>query len=102
MIIRILTEGQYSVPESELEELNVLDEKLEAAIESGDEEAFAAALRELLDRVRSVGSELPADELVESELLLPFSDATLSEVRGLLSGDGLIPGRSQGTAPADA
>ena len=96
MIIRILTEAQYDVPDDALEELNVLDESLESAIDSSDDEAFASALRALLDRVRSVGTEVAADDLVESDLLLPYADATLAEVRDLLSGDGLIPGRSSG------
>lgn len=101
MIIRILTEGQFDVSDSEVEGLNVLDESLEAAVEAGDAGAFSAALAALLERVRTVGSEVATDELVPSDLLLPYSDATLSEVRDLLSGDGLIPGRSTG-APSDA
>jgi hypothetical protein len=102
MIIRILTEGQFDVPDNEIDGLNVLDEKLEAAIEGGDEDVFTSALSELLARVRSVGTEVAADALLQSDLLLPYSDATLSEVRDLLSGDGLIPGHSAGAAPADA
>jgi len=102
MIIRILTEGQFDVPESEVDGLNVLDEKLEAAIQSGDEEAFKVALAELLSKVRETGKEVAVDEIVTSDLLLPYSDATLHEVRDLLSGDGLIPGRSTGAAPAEA
>lgn len=96
MIIRILTEGQFDVPDGEVDGLNVLDENLEAAVEAGDDGAFSAALAALLERVRSVGSEVATDDLVSSDLLLPYSDATLSEVRDLLSGDGLIPGRSTG------
>jgi hypothetical protein len=92
MIIRILTEGQLDVPDSEIDGLNALDEKLEAAIEANDEAAFRDALTALLARVREVGKEVPADELVQSDLLLPYSDASLDEVRDLLSGDGLIPG----------
>lgn len=94
MIVRILTEGQYDVPDEALEELNVLDEKLEAAIKDEDETAFAAALQELLDRVRTAGTQVPPEDLVESSLVLPYSDATLDEVRHLLSDEGLIPGRS--------
>ncbi len=101
MIIRILSEGQYEVPESEVDGLNVLDERLEAAVEAADDAAFTSALHDLLERVRSVGTSVADDALVQSDLLLPFSDATLHEVRDLLSGDGLIPGRSQG-ASADA
>lgn len=93
MIIRILTEGQFEVAESELDALNALDGQLEAAINASDEAAFSAALGALLDKVRAVGSPVAVDALVPSDLLLPYSDATLSEVRDLLSGDGLIPGR---------
>lgn len=93
MIIRILTEGQLDVPDSEVAGLNVLDAVLEAAIESGDEAAFGAAFEALLAKVREVGKPVADAEIVESDLLLPYSDATLAEVRELLSGDGLIPGR---------
>lgn len=102
MIIRILTEGQYEVDEAEMDGLNELDERLEEAIEREDEESFAAALSALLERVRSVGTVPPADLLVQSDLVLPYSDATISEVRDLLSDDGLIPGRSAGAATAEA
>jgi len=101
VIIRILTEGQFDVPDGEIEALNRLDERLEAAIEAGDDATFTTSLGELLAKVRDVGKELPVDEIVQSDLLLPYSDATLAEVRDLLSGDGLIPGRSA-TADADA
>ena len=92
MIIRILSEGQFEVPDDAVEGLNELDEQLEAAVESSDEEAMATALSALLDRVRASGSEVALDTLVPSDLVLPHASATLSEVRDLISGDGLIPG----------
>ncbi len=92
MIVRILGEGQYDVAEDALEQLNQLDATLESAVESGDESAFTAALAALLDGVRSAGVAHPADSLDESDLILPRADATLAEVRELLSGEGLIPG----------
>ena len=92
MIIRILGEGQYDVAEDALDGLNELDSTLEAAVESGDESAFATALAALLDAVRSVGTAHPVDSLDESDLILPRADATLEDVRELLQEDGLIPG----------
>lgn len=92
MIIRILSEGQYDVPDHEVDGLNELDGQLESAIEQGDEQAFSASLAALLDQVRSIGTPVAIDELVPSNLLLPAADASLPEVRDLLSGDGLIPG----------
>ncbi|MFC4786564.1 PspA-associated protein PspAA [Nocardioides sp. MAHUQ-72] len=92
MIIRILGEGQYDVSEDALPRLNELDSAVESAVERSDETAFAAALAELLEGVRTVGVPHPADALDESDLILPPSDATLEEVRELLSDEGLIPG----------
>jgi hypothetical protein len=92
MIVRILGEGQWEVPEEHLAPLNALDDEVEAAVESGDEDAFRRTLAALLDWVRGHGTVLPVDSLVDSDLILPPSDATLEEVRALLSGEGLIPG----------
>jgi hypothetical protein len=92
MIVRILAEGQYDVSDEALERLNQLDATLEAAVESGDTAGFGAALAALLDGVRTVGVPHDPDSLDESDLILPPSDATIDEVRELISGDGLIPG----------
>lgn len=92
MIIRILSEGQFDVPDDAIDALNELDSTLEAAVEASDDAAFRTALEALLDRVRQVGSPVAVDALVTSTLVLPNSDSDLAEVRDLLSGDGLIPG----------
>ncbi|HMG65662.1 MAG TPA: hypothetical protein VK599_22180 [Streptosporangiaceae bacterium] len=92
MIVRILGEGQLEVADSALDELNELDARLEAAVERSDESGFAAALAALLGRVREIGTPADPDTLAPSALILPQADATMAEVRGLLSDDGLIPG----------
>ena len=92
MIVRILGEGQFSVDEAATVELNKLDTQLEAAVERDDETAFAAALHGLLDQVRAQGSALPADTLEPSDLILPPEDASMDEVREMLTEEGLIPG----------
>ena len=73
-------------------ELNELDGQLEAAVDRGDEAGFSAALAALLGRVREIGTPADPDTLAPSALILPQADATMAEVRGLLSDDGLIPG----------
>jgi hypothetical protein len=92
VIVRILGEGQFEVPDSELDALNVLDERVAAAARADDEAAFHAALDALRNRVRELGSTPAADRLTASDLVLPAPDATLAEVRGLLGDEGLIPG----------
>ena len=92
MIVRILGEGQLRVDDSATSELNELDARLEATVERNDEPGFKSALDELLARVRSIGSPVEPGTLEPSELILPAEDATMAEVRDLLTGDGLIPG----------
>lgn len=92
MIIRILSDGQYDVPDDAVASLNEFDDQLEKAIQSGDEANFGSALGALLDRVRNVGTPVALDALTPSQLILPPEASTLHEVRDMLSGDGLIPG----------
>lgn len=92
MIVRILGEGQFEFDDAALTTLNERDAAVEAAVAAGDEAAFGAALASLLDLVRTTGAPLAADSLVESDAILPATDASLAEVREMLSDDGLVPG----------
>ncbi|HMI26529.1 MAG TPA: hypothetical protein VK594_18760 [Streptosporangiaceae bacterium] len=92
MIVRISGEGQYSIDDAATAELNRLDSELEAAVNRNDEAAFTAALHGLLDQVRAQGSPLPSDTLESSDLILPPEDASMDEVREMLTEEGLIPG----------
>ncbi len=92
MIVRILGEGQFEVPDSAAEELNQLDATLEQAVDGNDEAGFRSALHALLARVREVASPADPDELKPSELIIPQPDATMDEVHKLLNDDGLISG----------
>jgi hypothetical protein len=92
VIVRILGEGQFDVPDEKLDTLNELDRALESAVESGDVDGFGRALGTLLAGVRSAAVPHEAGTLDTSDLILPPADASLEEVRDLLSGDGLIPG----------
>ncbi|AJP01697.1 F0F1 ATP synthase [Streptomyces cyaneogriseus subsp. noncyanogenus] len=92
MIVRIMGEGQVRLADSRLAELNTLDDELLAEMETGDGPGFRATLQALLAKVRELGEPLPDDALEPSDLILPSPDATLEDVRALLSDDGLIPG----------
>jgi len=92
MIVRILGEGQLVLEKESLTELNQLDDALMAAVEAGEQGAFASAMTALLGKVRELGTPLPVEELKPSDFILPSADSSLDEVRDLLSSDGLIPG----------
>jgi hypothetical protein len=93
MIVRILGEGQWEVAEGALPLLNSLDDAVEQAVAAGDQAQLAAALRELLTEVRVGGTRVPDEQLLDSDLILPSADASLDDVRALLSesDEGLIP-----------
>ena len=92
MIIRILSEGQFNLPGSVIDDLNDIDNRMVEAVESEDEGNFKLLLKEMLDLVREKGAPVPLDELVESDLILPESDLTLDEAEHIFIGDGLLPG----------
>ena len=92
MILRILGEGQRKMSDEAVVQLNELDDQLIDAVEKGDEGLFQSALANLVNKVRELGEPVPDDYIGPSELILPGADATLDEVRELLSDEGLIPG----------
>nr|BFD85259.1 hypothetical protein StreXyl84_46600 [Streptomyces sp. Xyl84] len=92
MIVRIMGEGQVRLADGHFTELNRLDDELLAEVEKGDGPGFRRTLAALLAKVRELGDPLPDDSLEPSELILPAAEATLEEVRDMLSDDGLIPG----------
>lgn len=91
MIVRILGDGRYDVPDDHRSELDTLDDELGEALDGGDDEIFATALSAIIATVRQYGRTLPMDELSPSDLLLPFDDATCAETRDLLAGEAGSP-----------
>ena len=91
MIIRVVTEGQYEVSDSLLDDLNELDNEIVGLIESGDETRFRDVLRNFISLIRENGKPLDTDVIVESDLIVPPEDLTLSEAAKIFSGEGLIP-----------
>ena len=91
MIVRILGEGQYTVPDDHRATLEKLDDAIADAVDHGDEDRFLEALNALTTEVRSAGEALADDAFAPSDLVVPFSDATLEETKGLLAESGEGP-----------
>ena len=91
MIVRILGEGQFRLDDASSAKLTVLDKDVDAAVHAGDEAVFKMALGAAVKLVREDGVPVPDDEFVTADYILPFSDATIDEVRKLLT-DGTIHG----------
>ncbi len=91
MIVRILSEGQYNLPGAFVDRLNEIDNEIVEVVGDGDREAFRKLLDEMLDHVRKNGTEVPVEELVESDVVLPEPDITLEEAAELFTGEGILP-----------
>ncbi len=83
MIVRIATEGQYRVDSGTLDRIDDLDNRLMAAMASEDEAEFHRLLHEMADVVRGQGQPVPAQEIVESDLVVPPPDTSIREARQL-------------------
>jgi len=92
VIVRIATEGQYELTESDGEVLNELDNQAVVACDSGDEEQFNRSFKELIEFVRKNGEPVPDDRLDPSDVIIPPPDVSFQEAQAEFSGEGLIPG----------
>jgi hypothetical protein len=91
VIVRVAGEGQYRLPDGDTERLNELDNRAVSAVENGDETGFHELWSQMLELVAAGGEELPDDELVESDVILPPRDISFAEAQGEFTGEGLIP-----------
>jgi PspAA-like protein len=91
VIVRISNEGQFRLDDGLHSRLNELDDAAVRAVESGDEDAFHAAFEELLQIVRTEGTELEDEDLDSSDVILPPPDLSFVEAGEEFTGDGLIP-----------
>lgn len=91
MIIRISSEGQYRLASSYFDRINEIDNHIVEAIAEGDRDAFAKLFNELLALVRSNGTRVADDELVESQVVLPPPDTSFDEAAELFVAEGLVP-----------
>ena len=91
MIVRILSEGQFKLPDDIQAKLNELDNEAVSAVEAGDEDRFHQLFNEMIGLVESGGEPVDDDELVESQVIIPPRDLTFEEAKGEFTGDGIIP-----------
>lgn len=92
MIVRVLGMGQYKLGDEDMNEVNAADDRVEVAFAAGDEPAMQEALADLAALIARVGDEVPVDEFLPSDVVVPGPDTTLDEAAALLDGEGVIPG----------
>ena len=91
MIVRLMGEGQFRIPDDLVGRLNEIDNAAAAAVEAGDEQTLRQRLDELAEIVRGGGQRLDDADLSPSDLVIPPSDLSMEEARELFTDEGLIP-----------
>jgi hypothetical protein len=91
VIVRISGEGQFRLPDDHAVRLNELDNEAVAAAEAKDQAKFDEVWQQMLSLVARDGEEVPDDELVESDVILPPRDISFEDACAEFTGDGLIP-----------
>ncbi len=91
MIVRIAGEGQYTLPDEDAERLNQLDNDAVAAVEAEDRAKFAELWSQMLELVKTDGTEVDGEDLDASDVILPPRDITFEEAQAEFTGEGLIP-----------
>jgi hypothetical protein len=91
VIVRISEEGQFELDDALHPRLDELDNAVVAAVDAGDEDGFHAAFEELLQFVRTEGTELADDDLRPSEIIVPPADLSFAEAGEDFTGEGLVP-----------
>jgi hypothetical protein len=91
VIVRISGEGQFRLPDEDADRLNDLDNQAVAAAEARDEQKFNDLWQQMLSLVADGGEEVPDDELVESDVILPPRDISFEDACAEFTGEGLIP-----------
>ena len=91
MIVRISGEGQFKLPDEDAARLNDLDNSAVEAVKQGDRAKFKDLWDQMLEVVARDGEQVPGDELIESDVIMPPRDISFDEACREFSGDGLIP-----------
>jgi hypothetical protein len=90
MIIRIMGEGQYRASEALCDQLNQIDNKIVDLVNEGKEEEFKKELAKLISEVKEKGETIGAEEIVESDIIVPPSDLSFKEAKDIFKGSGIF------------
>lgn len=90
MIIRIMGEGQYRAPESLCDELNKIDNRIVSLVAEGNAGEFKKELVKLISEIKEKGEALGAEELLESDIIVPPEDLSFEEAKAVFTGSGIF------------
>lgn len=90
MIIRIMGEGQYRAPEVLCNELNQIDNRIVALVTEGKADEFRKEFAKLISEIREKGEAIEAEEILESNIIVPPEDLSFEEAKDIFKGSGIF------------
>ncbi|AKB80999.1 MAG TPA: hypothetical protein HA262_17405 [Methanosarcina sp.] len=90
MIIRIMGEGQYRAPEALCDELNQIDNRIVDLVNEGKVEEFRSELARLVSQIKERGEPIKAEEILESDIIVPPEDLSFEEAKNVFKGSGIF------------
>lgn len=90
MIIRIMGEGQYRAPETLCDELNQIDNRIVDLVMEGKVEEFRKELAKLISEIKEKGEAIEAEEILESDIIVPPRDLSFEEAKAVFNGSGIF------------
>ncbi|MGI5991669.1 MAG: PspA-associated protein PspAA [Methanosarcina sp.] len=90
MIIRIMGEGQYRAPEALCNTLNQIDNRIVELVEEGKTEEFRDELAKMISEIKEKGEPVEAEEILESDIIVPPGDLSLEEAKAVFKGSGIF------------
>jgi hypothetical protein len=83
-------EGQYRAPEALCDELNQIDIRIVDLVEEGKAEEFRSELARLIFEIKEKGEPIEAEELLESDIIVPPEDLSFEEAKDVFKGSGIF------------
>lgn len=90
MIIRIMGDGQYRAPEALCDELNQIDNRIVSLVAEEKTDEFRKELMKLISTVKEKGEAIEAEEITESDIIVPPEDLSLEEAKAVFNGSGIF------------
>ncbi|MHC1755090.1 MAG: hypothetical protein AB9861_06600 [Methanosarcina sp.] len=90
MIIRIMGEGQYRAPETLCDELNQIDNRIVTLVTEEKADEFRKELAKLISEIKEKGEAIEAEEIMESDIIVPPEDLSFEEAKAIFKGSGIF------------
>jgi hypothetical protein len=85
-------EGQYRAPEALCDELNQIDNRIVDLVEEGKADGFRKKLSKLIFEIKEKGEAIEAEEILQSDIIVPPWDLSLEEAKAVFKGSGIFEG----------